>query len=186
MATTVGDRPLRVLALDEARFGLKSGHRRRWCPWGHRPPWVVQDCYAWRWLYAAVEPATGESCCLYLPYLDAVCFQLFIDELSRAYADDFLLVVMDQAGCHLSATIVWPEHIQPLCLPPYSPELNPVERWFEALRAALSNQLFATIETMAMALTQALKPYWEYTGKLAQLTGFGWWREATANMRTSD
>ena len=67
---------------------------------------------------------------------------MFIDELSRVYADDFLLVVMDQAGSHLSATIVWPAHIQPLCLPPYSPELNPVERWFEALRAVLSNQLF--------------------------------------------
>ena len=37
-----------------------------------------------------VEQATGDSCCLYLPYLDAVCFQLFIEELSRTYADDFL------------------------------------------------------------------------------------------------
>ena len=183
VATTVDDRPLRVLALDEARFGLKSWHRRRWCPCGHRPPWVVQDRYEWFWLYAAVEPATGQSCCLYLPYLDAGCFQLFIDELSRVYADDFLLVVMDQAGSHLSATIVWPAHIQPLCLPPYSPELNPVERWFEALRAALSNQLFTTIETMALALTQALKPYWEHAGTLAQLTGFGWWCDATTNIR---
>ena len=75
VTTTVDDRPLRVLALDEARFGLKSWHRRRWCPCGHRPPWVVQDRYEWLWLYAAVEPATGESCCLYLPYLDAGCFQ---------------------------------------------------------------------------------------------------------------
>jgi len=57
VATTVDDRPLRVLALDEARFGLKSWHRRRWCPCGHRPPWVVQDRYEWFWLYAAVEPA---------------------------------------------------------------------------------------------------------------------------------
>lgn len=71
VTTTVDDRPLRVLALDEARFGLKSWHRRRWCPCGHRPPWVVQDRYEWFWLYAAVEPATGQSCCLYLPYLDA-------------------------------------------------------------------------------------------------------------------
>ena len=109
---------------------------------------------------------------------------MFIDELSRVYADDFLLVVMDQAGSHLSATIVWPAQIKPLCLPPYSPELNPVERWFEALRAALSNQLFTTIETMALALTQALKPYWEHAGTLAQLTGFGWWCDATDNIRT--
>ena len=129
--------------------------------------------------------ATGDSWCLYLPYLDAVCFQLFIDELSRTYADDFLVVVMDQAGSHLSESIRWPEHIKPLCLPPYSPELNPVERWFEALRATLSNQLFATIEALAQALTQALHPYWDHTPRLAQLTGFSWWCEGTNNIRTS-
>ena len=77
-AAAVGDRPLRVFALDEARFGLKSWHRRRWCPWGYRPPWIVQDRYEWLWLYAAVEPDTGDSCCLYLPYLDTACFQRFI------------------------------------------------------------------------------------------------------------
>ncbi len=43
-----------------------------------------------------------------------------------------------------------------LLLPPYSPELNPVERWFEALRATLSNQLFATIDALDQALTQAI------------------------------
>ena len=178
------DRPVRVFALDEARFGLKSEPRRRWCPCGHRPPWIVEDRYEWLWLYAAVEPDTGASCGLYLPYLDTVCFQRFIDELSRTYADDFLLLVMDQAGSHRSQTLVWPEHIQPLLLPPYSPELNPVERWFEALRAALSNQLFATLDALDQALTQALQPYWEHTQRLAQLTGFSWWTQATANIRT--
>ena len=63
---------------------------------------------------------------LSLSAVSTVCFQLFIDELSRIYADDFLLLVMDQAGSHRSQTMVWPEHIKPLLLPPYSPELNPV------------------------------------------------------------
>ena len=93
---------------------------------------------------------------------------------------------MDQAGSHRSQTMVWPEHIQPLFLPPYSPELNPVERWFEALRATVSNQLFATIDALDQALTQALQPYWEDTERLVQLTGFTWWREATDNIRTDD
>ena len=49
---------------------------------------------------------------------------------------------------------------------------------------ALTNAIgITTIETMALALTQALKPYWEHTGTLAQLTGFGWWCDATANIR---
>ena len=72
-----------------------------------------------------------------------------------------------------------------LLLPPYSPELNPVERWFEALRATLSNQLFATIDALDQALTQALQPYWEHTPRLVQLTRFTWWRKATDNIRTA-
>ena len=182
----MADRPLRVFALDEARFGLKSGPRRRGCPWGYRPPWIVQDRYEWWWRYAAVEPDTGDRCGLYLPYLDPVCLQRFIDALSRSYADDFLLLVMDQAGSHRSQTMVSPEHIKPLLLPPYSPELNPVERWFEALRATLSNQLFATIDALDQALTQALQPYWEHTERLVQLTRFTWGRKATDNIRTYD
>ena len=112
--------------------------------------------------------------------------QRFIDELSQSYADDFLLWVMDQAGSHRSQTMVGPEHIKPLLLPPYSPELNPVERWFEALRASLSNQLFATIDALDQALTQALQPYWEHPPRLVQLTRFTGWRKATDNIRTDD
>ena len=127
-------------------------------------------------------PVAVSICRIWIPSV----FKRFIDELSRTYADDFLLLVMDQAGSHRSETMVWPEHIQPLLLPPYSPELNPVERWFEALRATLSNQLFATIDALDQALTQALQPYWEHTERLVQLTRFTWWRKATANIRTYD
>jgi hypothetical protein len=37
----------RVFAFDEARFGLKVWHRRRWCPYGTRPPWLHEDRYQW-------------------------------------------------------------------------------------------------------------------------------------------
>jgi transposase len=174
-----------VFAVDEARFGLKTWHRRRWCPRGFRPPWIVQDRYQWLWLYAAVEPHTGESFCLYLPYLDTDCFQRFIDHLHQAYPDDFVVIVMDQAGSHLSEALIWPSQMEALCLPPYSPQLNPAERWFEAVRAVLANRLFATLDELAEALSQALKPYWEHIEKLAQLTGFGWWKKATDNIRTA-
>jgi hypothetical protein len=55
---------LKVLAFDEARFGLINWHRRRYCPMGFRPPYIVKRSYEWTYLYAAVEPTTGESFCL--------------------------------------------------------------------------------------------------------------------------
>ena len=86
---------------------------------------------------------------------------------------------MDQAGSHRSETMVWPEHIQPLLLPPYSPELNPVERpCSHLIQSALCHH-----HALDQALTQAL--HWEHTERLVQLTRFTWWRK-TANIRTYD
>ena len=84
--------------------------------------------YEWTWLYAAVEPATGESFCLYLSHLDGVCYELFLQQLAVRYPDDIIILIRDNAPAHCKQDIVLPENILPLALPPYSPELNPVER----------------------------------------------------------
>ncbi len=175
---------MRFFALDEARFGLKTWFRRRWCPFGFRPRWVFQDKYAWLWLYAAVEPRTGESFCLFMPRLDGDCFGVFLRELKKAYPADEIMLVSDRAGSHTSGQVVWPEGIESLLLPACSPELDPVERWFEELRAALSNEVFDTIEAMATRLTGELRPYWEQPERLARLTGYGWWVRATGSIQT--
>lgn len=91
---------VRVFAMDEARFGLKSWHARRWCPEGHRPPRIHKKKYEWLWLYAAVEPATGESFCLYMPHLDGDCFEVFLEKLRERYPEDQIVLVMDRAGAH--------------------------------------------------------------------------------------
>ena len=176
---------MRVFALDEARFGLQTHFRRRWCPLGHRPPWPHQHRYEWLWLYAAVEPATGESLCLYLPHLDGVCFEVFLRELRRAYPGETMLLVLDQAGAHKSSQVVWPEGIKPLYLPPRSPELDPAERWFRELRGALSNVAHATLAALEGALTGALRPWWEAPRRLARLVGYSWWIETTGSILTS-
>ena len=56
----------RLFAMDEARFGLKVTHRRLWCPFGSRPPWIHDHQYHWFWLYAAVEPVSGTCFALFL------------------------------------------------------------------------------------------------------------------------
>ena len=128
-----------MLAFDEARFGLINWHRRRYCPKGFRPPYIVRRSYEWTYLYAALEPTTGESFCLYLPGMDRGCLQGFLEGLSEAYPHNHLLVVLDGAPSHRSEEIVWPENVSFLGLPAYSPELDPVERWFQEFRRELSN-----------------------------------------------
>lgn len=175
----------RAMAVDQARFGLKTWFRRRWCPVGFRPPWVFQDRYEWLWLYAAVEPKTGESFTMYMPHLDHYCFGVFLEQLRAHYANDEIVLVSDRSGAHTSKQVYWPEGIHSVLLPSGSPELDPVERWFKELRAALSNRIFDTLASMEEALTEAMRPYWEDPGKLARLTGYPWWMQAVSGIQTS-
>jgi hypothetical protein len=54
---------------------------------------IVSRSYKWTYLYAAVEPTTGESFCLYLPGMDSGCLQSFLEGLCETYPDHHLLVV---------------------------------------------------------------------------------------------
>jgi len=119
--------------MDEARFGLKVWpRRRRWCPAGNRPPWQVEDryewtcLYAWTWLYAAAEPATGESFCLYMSHLNGDCFEVFLEvfleKLRERYPDEEIVLVLDGAGAHRSTDVSWPDGVEAMQLPAYSPD----------------------------------------------------------------
>lgn len=164
--------------MDEARFGLITWHKRRYCPRGVRPLWPVRRKYEWTWLYAAVEPTTGEDFCLYLPRLDGDCFEIFVQHMSRCYPDDLIILVRDNAPAHIKQDITVPENILPLALPPYSPELNPAERWFLEFRRTLANRLFDSLDALEAALTQVLTTYRKNPATLKRLTNFPWWHDA--------
>jgi len=166
------------MALDEARFGLINWHRRRYCPMGFRPPYVVKRSYKWTYLYAALEPTTGESFCMYLPGMDDVCLGMFMSELSKRYPDHHLLIVLDGAPSHRSEQFERPANMSFLGLPRYSPELDPAERWFLEFRRSLSNRAFESVALIQDALSKTLRPYWESPSHLKRLTGYSWWVKA--------
>ena len=79
--------------------------------------------------------------------MDSGCLQSFLEEISEAaYSENHLLIVLDSAPSHRSEQIVCPDNVELLRLPAYSPELNPVERWFQEFRRELSNKAFETLE----------------------------------------
>jgi transposase len=166
----------RVMACDEGRFGLKSWHRRRWCPHGVRPPWLVDDQYQWLWVYVAVEPSTGVCVVWFLPSLQSASLTVFLQQLRQELGDARIGLVLDNAPSHHSHYVSWPAGISPLYLPPYSPELDPVEQVFRHLRQRLSNSFFATMEELQAALTTELRALWEHPQVLIQLTNYPWWQ----------
>ena len=171
----------RVWAFDEGRFGLRVGLRKRWAPCGVRPPWLVHDRYEWLWLYAAVEPATGQAFCLLLPRVTKEWFARFLERFAQEIGGERVGLVLDGSGAHRAA-IAWPKHVVPLPVPPYSPELNPAEQLFRVLRPKLANRIFATITELEETITAHLRPYWEQPALVQTLTGSSWWIKAVPSM----
>lgn len=126
-----------------------------------------------------MEPTTGESLCAYLPRVDGECLEAYLEHLGKAYTDQRVVLVLDNAPSHTSKEVVVPENVELLPLRSYSPELNPVERWFQEFRRrALSNRVFESVEALHSALSGMLEPYWRDPRRLRSLSGFPWWTQA--------
>lgn len=157
--------------------------RRRWCPVGVRPPWLVEDQYAWVWVDGAVEPASGASFFLFLPGVDTACVQVFLDAFAEEVPGVQVGLALDSSGAHRAEALRWPDHVVPLWLPAYSPELNPAEQIFRYLRAKLANRIFADLAELEAAITDILREFWDQPSILRRLTGYPWWLQATQNIR---
>lgn len=83
---------------------------------------------------------------------------VFLSELSKTYPNDRMSIIMDGAGWHKSKWLVVPDNIKLVYLPPYSPELNPIERlWLHIKRNILTNKIYETLEDLESSLCDFIK-----------------------------
>jgi transposase len=96
---------------------------------------VQQLGYPWTCIFTAIRPARGEDITLVLPTVNTAAMQVFLDNVAAFRpADAHLVMVLDGAGWHVSRNLVVPPNITLVVQPPYSPELNPMERIWPYLR----------------------------------------------------
>lgn len=109
-----------------------------------------QTEYEWVYLWAAVEPATGASVAMITPTVDTGLMSRFLAGLSGTLApDEHAVLVLDNAGWHTADALEVPANVTLLHLPPYSPELNPVERLWAWLRSHhLANRVYADYDEL--------------------------------------
>jgi hypothetical protein len=139
------------------RFGQKGRVCHRWFTRGQRPRGLCDQRYTWAHLFGAVQPATGDRFALVLPQVSAEAMQMFLDDFSKALApDEHAGMVVDGAGWHVAKELQIPDNISLIFLPPYSPELNPVERvWLYLREHSLSHRLLADYDAIVTALCVA-------------------------------
>ena len=127
---------VRVYFQDEARFGPQGTITRVWARKGSRPRAVRQNGREWLYVLMAVCAATGMASALIMPELNTAVVNLFLEQLSRDLpAGVHVVLIWDGAGFHSGKGLVVPVNVSLIRLPPYSPELNPVENLWHYLRS---------------------------------------------------
>ena len=153
-----GDPGAAVFFFDEGRFGLMPVTGRRWAKKGSRPIAKVRQGYKSFYVYSAVCPGTGEDVTLFLPWADTDMMNIFLKKMEEKLEGRKCLMVLDGAGWHRSRGLAIPPNIEFVFLPPYSPELNPVERLWQWLkRHSLRNRLHKTLKEVEDAVQECLR-----------------------------
>ena len=172
---------IRVLAQDESRFGLMPVTRRRITAKGVKPIQKIQFQYESYYLYGAVDPLTGEAFYLEMPGLDGDCFQVYLDELSANFRDEFMIMLMDSAPAHTAGKLIIPDNIVLLPFPAYCPELNPIERLWQHIKSKIGFALIKTLEALKQEVAKILKE--ECTDPVvASITGYSYIVDAVVEL----
>jgi hypothetical protein len=166
-------KPVRIWVQDEGRLGLHTIRRSAWSRRGHRLVLPAQQKYRWGYLYGALEIGTGNSEFAYWDGVDLDISTDFLRQIARSEPGAQHVVIWDGAGFHPRADCrPIPRGVRLIVLPPYSPELNPIEKLWDVLKDGLCNQVFGTMDALWEALTQKLEVFWNPQRAL-QLLGNG-------------
>lgn len=169
------DKAVRVWVQDEMRFGLQSVVRRAWGKSGVRIVKPVQQRYEWGYVYGALEVGGEGAEFSYLPTVSKEATALHLEQISASDPHSIHVLIWDGAGFHhRDGEEAVPDNIRLLPLPPYSPELNPIEKLWDIVKDGICNRLYDDLETLEEKITERIRPYWEDAKRVKSLIGDGW------------
>ncbi len=150
--------PLTLMFQDEARLGRINDLRRCWAPHRLRPVCQAMLTHEYTCAYAAVDVVTGAMDSLILPYVNTGRMQVFVDEVAARHPGQRIVMVLDGAGWHRGQGLKLPSNLRLLSLPPYAPELNPVEHvWHELREKFFHDPIFDSLEALGSQLERELR-----------------------------
>lgn len=170
-------KPLEIWWQDEARVGQQGTLSYVWADKGSRPraPRDQRHCSAY--LFGAVCPDRRTGAALVLPCVNAEAMSAHLAEISsQIAAGAHAVLILDGAGWHQSGgRLRLPDNISLLPLPPYCPELNPVENVWQFLRANhLSNRVFDTYGAILDACCDAWNAFTADPERVRSVTAREW------------
>lgn len=149
---------------------------RSWAIKGTRPRRIRQRQFKSSYIFGAICPRKDKGVALILPHANTEAMQLHLDEISKKITKGYhAVIVMDKAGWHLAKDLLIPKNITLIKLPPYSPELNPMEQVFQQLRKLkLSNACYNNYEDIDAACVEAWNSFVKIKGNIKRLALRDW------------
>ena len=143
---------------DEAGFGRINKPKRCWCPEKVRPAVPCHHIRQYRYAYGAADPVDGASFFLTMPKCNTEMMNIYLRELSKYFPNDFIVLLCDRAGWHGSKTSLIPSNIWIANIPPYTPEMNPMEQiWRELRTQGFRNEVFQTLDKVDDRLCDTIR-----------------------------
>ena len=166
---------LRLFFQDEARIGQKGRTCHVWWKRGC-PPGMADNRFTFAYILATIEPCTDNAFALVMPEVNTDAMQQFLDRFATTIGEDeHVAMVLDQAGWHGAKALRVPSNITFMALPPYSPELNPVERvWLHLKERFLSHRLLDDYDTIVDAACAAWNCLLTDTGRITSFASYPW------------
>lgn len=154
-------RPVEIWFQDEARVGQKGSLSYLWAPVGSRPPMVRDNRHDTAYLFGAICPTRGVGAAIITPTVNTECMNLHLAEISTQVTPGAVAaLICDGAGWHQTGgELRLPDNIVLLPLPPYAPELNPMENVWEYLR---ENRLSAGVWNSYDEILRACADAWNW------------------------
>ena len=174
--------PVELWAFDEHRIGLLPIVRKVWAKRGSRPVRSVETRYQWLYLYGFLQPQTGRTHCLLLPRMNTLLYNQALADFAQAVgagSHKQVVLLVDGAGSHRSQDVVVPQGVHLICLPPYSPELQPAEKLWPLTNEALANKRFETLAHLEAVQVARCRVLASMTEVVRAQTLFHWWPRIT-------
>jgi len=151
-----------------------------WFPKGERPIACQNRKYEWVYAYAFVHPVSGRSFWLLLPSVNTILMNLALKEFAEYVNPDgkkSIVLLIDGAGFHTGKEMEIPENIQIFPLPPYTPELQPVETVWPLLRESVANDPHTDLNAFEEKLVIRCEWLGQHPDTVRGAAGFSWIRE---------
>lgn len=161
---------------DESRVGQQGSLSRVWAAKGTRPRVVRQQQFLSTYIFGACCPDKDKGCALILPECTTGMMQLHLNEIEKNVEDGFhAIVLMDRAGWHTTEALNIPLNLTLFPLPPYSPELNPMEQvWQKIKQGSLSNRVFKNYNEIVKSCAKAWNSFCDEDGNIKSLCSRAW------------